>query len=75
MLARRDGVASPHPMRLSSRQADATADNDRYWPTGFLEELIAMSGEGLDGPPLSARLEHMSRRAAEELSADLIAHS
>ena len=49
------------------------ADNDRYWPTGFFGELIAMSGEGLDGPPLSARLEDMSRRAAEELTADLIA--
>ena len=49
------------------------ADNDRYWPAGFFDELIAMSGEGLDGPPRSARLEDMSRRAAEELTADLIA--
>ena len=49
------------------------ANNDRYWPTGFFDELIAMSGQDLDDPPLSARLEDMSRRAAEELTADLIA--
>ena len=49
------------------------ADNDRYWPNGFFDELLAMSGEDLDDPPLSARLKDMSRRAAEELTDDLIA--
>ena len=48
-------------------------DNDRYWPKGFFDELAAMSGEDLDDSPLSARLEGMSRRAAEELTADVIA--
>ena len=48
-------------------------DNDRYWPKGFFDELLAMSGEDLDGLPLPARLEDMSRRAAEELTADMIA--
>ena len=49
------------------------ADNDRYWPKGFFDELVAMSGEDLDDVPLSARLEDMHRRAAEELTADIIA--
>ena len=48
-------------------------DNDRYWPKGFFDELLAMSGEDLDGLHLPARLEDMSRRAAEELTADMIA--
>ena len=49
------------------------AENDRYWPKGFLDELLAVSGEDLDDLPLPARLEDMSRRAAEELAADVIA--
>ena len=48
-------------------------ENDRYWPQGFFDELVAMSGEDLDGLPLSARLEDMYRRAAEDLTADMIA--
>lgn len=49
------------------------AGNDRYWPEGFFDELVAMSGEDLDELPLSARLEDMHRRAAEELTSDMIA--
>ena len=55
------------------RQAESMTDNDRYWPKGFFDELLAMSGEDLDDSPLPARLEGMSRRAAEELTADVIA--
>ena len=48
-------------------------DNDRYWPKGFFDELLAMSGEDLDDLPLSSRLKDMHRRAAEELTADVMA--
>ena len=63
----------PRLMRLASRQAESMAESDRYWPRGFLNELVAMSKEDLDGLPLSARLEDMYRRAAEELTADATA--
>ena len=63
----------PRPMRLASRQAESMAENDRYWPKGFFDELVAMSGADLDDLPLSARLEDMYQRAAEELTADVIA--
>ena len=49
------------------------AENDRYWPKGFFDDLVAMSGEDLDDLPLPARLKGMHRRAAEELTADVIA--
>ena len=49
------------------------AEHDRYWPEGFFDELVAMSGDDLDDLPLSARLGDMHQRAAEEFAADLIA--
>ena len=48
-------------------------DNDRYWPRGFFDELLAMSGENQDDSPRTSRLKGMHRRAAEELTTDMIA--
>ena len=70
---RRGPPAVSRPLRLVSRQAESMAENDRYWPEGFFDELVAMSGEDLDDLPLSARLDDMHRRAAEELTSDMIA--
>ena len=49
------------------------ADNDSYWPSGFLDELIAFSEEDPDQESWSAKLLEVSLRAAEELAADAIA--
>ncbi len=49
------------------------AENDRYWPEGFFDELVAMVEHGPEDLPRPARLKDMYRRAAEELTADMIA--
>ena len=65
------------PMPLASRQAEVVADNDRYWPQGFanelISELIAAAEGDSDGGLEFATLEEMCRRAAVEETADLIA--
>ena len=49
------------------------ADNDRYWPSGFSDELIAMYKTESDEEIRSAKLGEMHRRSAEEFTADAIA--
>ena len=65
------------PILLASRQAEPVADNDNYWPQGFADELIgelvAVAQSDPDGEFEFAKLEEMSRRAAVEITADLIA--
>ena len=58
---------------MYQRAAEELTADVRYWPKGFFDELVAMSGADLDDLPLSARLEDMYQRAAEELTADVIA--
>ena len=62
-------------MLLASRQAESMADNDRYWPEGFADELIAALEADSDGESELefARLEEMCCRAAVERTANLIA--
>ena len=48
-------------------------DNDRYWPKGFFDELIALFNKNSDEESRRARLKQMHRRAAEELTTDAIA--
>lgn len=48
-------------------------DNDRYWPNGFFAELSAIVEAGSDEERRSPQLLEMSRRAAEEFTADAIA--
>ena len=51
------------------------ANNDRYWPDGFVDELIAALKAGSDGESEfeSGKLEEMCRRAAVGRTAGLIA--
>ena len=49
------------------------ADNDRYWPQRFFDELIAMYKAESDEDFRSAKIGEMHHRAAEELMADAIA--
>ena len=48
-------------------------DNDSYWPEGFFAELFAVFEAGSDEELISAKLEEMQSRAAEEIAADAIA--
>ena len=70
-------VLLPRLMVLASRQAEPVADGDGYWPQGFADELISELISVVDADPDAefefVRFEEMSRRAAVELTADLIA--
>lgn len=48
-------------------------DNDRYWPNGFLADLVALLGDDSDEPRQSAELEEIAHRAAEELATASVA--
>ena len=48
-------------------------DNDIYWPNGFFNELLAMYEVDSDEESRSAKLEEMRHRAAEEITAGVIA--
>ena len=63
-----------HRTLLAPWQAELVADNDRYWPKGFVNELIALFMKDSDEESRTAKLTEMHRRAAEELTADGIAH-
>ena len=72
VLACRNGVARPGPMRLASRQAESMADNRSHRPKGVFGKLFAMFMAGAV-KILSARFVKKSRSAAEEITADMIA--
>ena len=46
--------------------------NDRYWPTGFFADLVALFGDDSDEHHRSAELEEIAHRAAVELAAALV---
>ena len=66
-------MPTPRQLLVASRHADSVADNDSYWPNGFVAELQVMLAAGSDEEHRSPKLVEMSRRAAEELTADAIA--
>ena len=66
-------MPTPRQLLVASRHADSVADNDSYWPNGFVAELQVMLAVGSDEEHWSPKLVEMSRRAAEELTADAIA--
>ena len=49
------------------------AGNDRCWPKGFFDELVAMTEHDPDDLPRPTKLKDMCRRATEERTADVIA--
>ena len=60
-------------MLLASRYAELVADNDNYWPDGFVDDLDALSKGDSDEESGSAKFQEMLLRAAEELTTDAIA--
>ena len=70
-------VPPPRSMPLASRQAKAMADNDRYWPDGFVDELTDELTAALEADSVGefafefSKFEEKFSRAAVEITADL----